>query len=78
MWNGNVIKALEELSRIIELHYLLVIVISLPRGVVVLHIIVSGVARHQCARPHPRKRSNYDITCYLGNFTVEERYGQHS
>jgi len=32
-------------------------------GGVVLHI---GVGR------------NYYITCYLGNITVQERYGQHS
>ena len=32
----------------------------------------------QEARPHPREGYNYYITCYLGNITVQERYGQHS
>jgi len=40
-------------------------------GVVVL-------ARHQYARPHPREGYNYYITPYLGDITVQERYGQHS
>ena len=44
-----------------------------PSGVVILHI-VSGVARHKYARPHPREGYNCYITCYLGNITVEERY----
>ena len=38
-----------------------VIVISLPGGVVILHIGV-GVARHQCARPTPREGYYYYIT----------------
>ena len=54
-----------------------VIVISLPGGWS-FYTLVSGVARHQCARPHPREGYNYYITCYLGNITVQERYGQHS
>ena len=49
-----------------------VIVISLPGGWS-FYTLVSGVARHQCARPHPREGYNYYITCYLGNITVEER-----
>jgi len=48
--------------------------ISLP-GVWSFYTLVSGVAQHQCARPHPRE--GY-ITCCLGNITVQERYGQHS
>ena len=32
----------------------------------------------QCARPHPREGYNYYLTYYLGNITVQERYGQHS
>ena len=31
------------------------------------------VARHQCARPHPREEYNYYITCYLGNITVQDK-----
>ena len=61
-----------------------------PWGVVALHIgvislpggwsctLVLGYAQHQCARPHPREGYNYYIICYLGNITVQERYGQHS
>ena len=41
---------------------------------VVLHIGVSGIPQHQCVRPPPGR----DITCYLGNITVEERCEQHS
>ena len=54
----------------------------IPPWGVVLHIGVghspTPIARHQCARPHPREGYNYYITCYLGNITVQERYGQHS
>ena len=32
----------------------------------------------QCARPHPREGYNYNITCYLGNITVQERHGQRN
>jgi len=39
-----------------------------PWGVVVLHI---GVGRN-------REGYNHYITCYLGNITVQEGYGQHS
>ena len=46
-----------------------VIVISLPGGWS-FYTFVSGIARHQCARPHPREEY---ITCYLGNITVEEK-----
>ena len=42
------------------------------------YTLVSGVTRHQCAKPHPREGYNYYVTCYLGNITVQERYGQHS
>ena len=55
----------------------LVIVISLPGGWS-FYTLVSGIARHQYARPHPMDRYNYYITCYLGNITAEERYEQHS
>ena len=51
----------------------LVIVISLPGGWS-FYTMVSGVARHQYARPHPREGYNL----YLGNITVEKRYEQHS
>ena len=54
-----------------------VIVISLP-----------GVGRftHWCLSPTPMCKTNpqkgkktiYYIACYLGNITVQERYGQHS
>ena len=37
--------------------------------------MMSGVTQHQCARPHFREGYNYYISCYLGNITVEERYG---
>ena len=60
-----------------EHNLMYVIVISLPGGWS-FYTLVSGVARHQCARPHPREGYNYYITCYLGNITVQERYGQHS
>ena len=55
-----------------------VIVKSLPGGGWSFYTLVSGVAQHQYARPHPREGFNYYITCYLGNITVEERYEQHS
>ena len=35
--------------------------------------------QHQCEkRPPPRKGYNYYITCFLGNITVQKRYGHHS
>ena len=45
-----------------------VIVISLLYGG--FYTMVWGYARHQYARPPPRKRYNYYITCYLGNTTL--------
>ena len=43
-------------------------VISFPGGWS-FYTLVSGL------RPHPREGYNHYITCYLGNITVEERYG---
>ena len=36
------------------------------------HTLMSGVALHQCARPHPREGYNYFIICHLSNINVEE------
>ena len=46
-----------------------------PCGVVILHI---GVGLRNVQDHTPREGYNYYITCYLGNITVQERYGQRN
>ena len=56
-----------------------VIVISLPGGVVILHIGVGCSPTPMCkTNPQGGILLLYNLACYLGNITVQKRYGQHS